>query len=113
MVFASPQWTWRTDDGFKTYGFVRNVVYLNPSRGVVRNAYVVVPTEFFQLIDVLFPGEERAHAATYGLQFYLDQVKSEWVFGVETVDGQHNRDLWWYTESRLPPWAELALSNKH
>jgi hypothetical protein len=112
MVFSAPQWVWRADDGHKKYGFVHNTVFLNPNRGLVKKAYVVIPTEFFQLIDVLFPGEERAHAATHGLQFFLDQMKTEWVFGVETLDGHANRDLWWYAEQKLPAWAELALASK-
>jgi|PlaIllAssembly_1097288.scaffolds.fasta_scaffold01458_14 hypothetical protein len=113
MVFSAPQWLWRSAAEPQVYGFVNNSVHVHPTTGTHAVAYVQVPTEFFQLLDTIFPGEERTHAAVHGVQFYLDQAVSGWVFGCETADAELSRDLWLYTQSRLPPWAELALSKKY
>ncbi len=73
---------------------------------------MAVPTEFFQLAASVFDENMKTHAAILGVAFYLDQVGDSWVFGVETLDGKHHADLWLYTKSQLPTWAELALSKK-
>jgi hypothetical protein len=113
MIFQSPQWQWRAEDGPVDYGFVRNVVGIYPTNRKRAKAYVVVPTELFQLLPFVFSAEQNAHLAVVGAHFYLDEVEKVWVFGVEAIDGSCAIDLWPYIKSKLPNWVDLALRAKH
>lgn len=113
MIFDSPQWKWRTAYEPQKFGFVENVVRMHPVRGREFEGYVVVPTEFFQLLPVVFAGEELAHAQTQTVEFYMDEMEDHsWVLGVETKDGRYGADLWRYTNSSLPPWFDVAKRNR-
>lgn len=109
MIFDTPQWKWRAADTIVAYGYVKGVVNVYPERGRVRRAPVVVPTEFFQLIDALLTGDLKASAQATGIQFFCDDLGGgRWLFGF--CFGDESYDLWLYTKSTMPPWFALAKS---
>lgn len=112
MIFQTPQWSWRSDPGPVRYGFVHNTVNIYPKSGGSILAYVAVPTEFFQLLPLIFKEPDRTHAAVTGTEFYLDEDERFWVFGIESVDGKVAADLWPYIQSKTPPWVDLALRRR-
>lgn len=107
MIFDTPQWKWRAADTIVAYGPVKGVVNVYPERGRVRRSPVVVPTEFFQLMDTLLTGDLKASAHTLGIQFFCDDLGGgRWLFGF--CFGDESYDLWLYTKSTMPPWFNLA-----
>ncbi len=109
MMFSAPQWTWRLDREEQSYGYVRNSVRIFPERGRDLVANVAIPTEFFQLLPLIFSGDAAAHAKIVGAELYIDQHKDRWIMGVETRDGLYGTDLWPYTASKLPAWLDVTL----
>lgn len=107
-------WPLRAAYNAESYGFVTNEVVLTAAKSPrERTAYIVIPSEFFQLLELAFTGVEKSHAAAVGTYFYMDEVDNHWVFGIETMDAKFHTDLWPYIKSRVPPWVDLALRSAH
>lgn len=108
MIFDKPHWSWRVAAAAESYGFVRGVVHVYPERGATRRAYVVVPSEFFQLLTSVMSEKTLARAAAEGVQFYLDDLGGgRWAFGF-VIGGDIYNDMWPYTRSTLPLWFDRA-----
>lgn len=107
MIFDTPQWKWRVAHETVQYGPVKGVVNVYPERGRTKRCPVVVPTEFFQLVDQVLPREKRAAAEAQGIQFFCDDTGGgRWMFGF--FFGDETYDLWLYTKSTLPVWFDKA-----
>jgi hypothetical protein len=109
MIFQTPQWKWRGASEQMMYGFVSNTVLICPAHAKSITTFVVVPTEFFQLLSLIFNDAQNAHLAVVGARFYLDEDDGVWVFGVGSVDDLYAVELWPYILSSTPPWGDLAL----
>jgi hypothetical protein len=111
MIYDSPNWSWKAAYEPMEYGFVHNDVLVSSISGKERTGFVHVPTELFQILGAVFTKIEYGVAYREGVHFYLDeQTKDHWIFGFETCDSSIHRDLWFYTKSTLPKWAELVIS---
>lgn len=107
MIFDTPQWKWRVAAEVVQYGHVTGAVDVYPERGKAKLSAVVVPTEFFQLVDQVLPETKQAEAVRDGIRFYCEDAGGgRWIFGFEF--GQEFYDLWPYTRSTLPVWFDKA-----
>lgn len=109
MMFQQPMWRWTTAYSPISYGFVSNEVDILTARNRTATAYVHVPSEIFQLINLLLTDAEKAEALQDGIRFYADETDKHWVFGFEVPEGETWRDLWTYSKTKTPPWLDLAL----
>lgn len=109
MMFPAQQWALKEDTEPRVYGFVDNELGICLLNGEELQAFVVVPTELFLFLPLVFPREGMDKAKEVGVWFYLDEHPKEWIFGVETKDGELGADLWPYTKSRLPGWVKDML----
>lgn len=108
MIFAAPQWRWRLCHRELDYGFVHNRVVICPLRGRSAVAQVVIPSEFFQLLPLLFHGKKLRKAKRLGVDFFMEEDGDRWIMGVEIADGSNSIFLWPYTKSQLPAWFDVA-----
>lgn len=103
MIFDTPQWSWRLAPEPVNYGYVKGLVLVYPERGKARQAAVVVPSEFFQLITTVLSEALQQQALDQGVHFYLDDLGGgRWLFGFSLAGEPY--DLWMYTSSTLPLW---------
>lgn len=107
MIFDTPQWKWRVAAEAEQYGHVKGIVNVYPERGRTKRSPVVVPSEFFQLMDAILSEDKQADARLHGIQFYCDDSGGgRWTFGF--LFGKETYDLWSYTTKTLPHWFDRA-----
>ncbi len=105
MIFDSPQWDWKISYDPQTFGYVSNRVAVSPAKGADYHVLVSVPAALLTLLDTLIPKSTRENLKENPVLLYLEQVGERWFFGYE-VAGEEPVDLWYYTKSTLPVWAE-------
>lgn len=103
MLLDAPLGKWLRWPEPVTYaGIVENSVRVIPARGREYVEHVVVPTEFFSLLEQT---ETAAKVRAAGkVSFYLEEYGKRWIFGYFV--GEEAVDLWYWTPATLPGWAK-------
>jgi hypothetical protein len=86
--------------------FVDNTVKVYPLTKRARIVYVSIPSGLFSWLSAVLTKEEMTQAKKKHMQFFLEETRSGWTFGMEVKNTPAIAlYMWSYPESKFPAWA--------